>query len=307
MGAAIDDNHKAPVGGAREESERVATKKYTYQEVVQMEAKRRAKAAATRRANKRAEREAWWAATPAHGNYVELKASWATRDGDMDRPGTVSVSGRILPDKRQADRRWSALSVSLTVRGDADRGAIARHLTELASLILTSEEPWQTATGGTLPQPVGVEGLPIQVVPERPWPQTQTNTAPTSETSDAEPPTDTIPSPTERPLTDLLRLRTRLQRWLSAHRTDDSPLALLTVEQLAEVLLMRVCGDDIALVSEQDPWRWDHTAEELRAAEVSLADEIEALSALVTDLNHNAGPSWAIATLLNVFVQGRFS
>jgi hypothetical protein len=95
-----------------------------------------------------------------------------------------------------------------------------------------------------------------------------------------------------------------MHQWLSAHRRDESPLALLTVEQLAEVLLMRVCGDDIALVSERDPWRWDHTPEELLAADVALAAEIETLSAMVTDLHGRRGPETAIEALLTVFVQG---
>jgi hypothetical protein len=285
----------------REERESVAKKQLlTYRKWQQKEAERKAKAHATRRARKQSERAAWWAATPAQGNYVELKAGWATRDGDLASPGKVTVSGRVLPDKRQADRRWAVLSVSLTARGDADREAIARHLTELASLILTAEEPWQTASGAPLPQPAEIEGWPITVVPTPPWP-----------TRDADPrPADVSQTPTDRdaptdgPLTDLLRLRERMHRWLGAHRTDDSPLALLTVEQLAEVLLMRVCGDDIALVSERDPWRWDHDAEELQAADVTLAAEIETLSAMVTDLNGRLGPEASIEALLMVFVQG---
>jgi hypothetical protein len=266
---------------------------------------RKARHAARRAAAKQAKLEAWWA-IPAERNYVEISASWLGPDtpahissyGVLDNPigpEGMCVSGRVLPDKRRG-RNMSKLRVSLTVPGDADRDAIARHLLQLATCLLASEEPWRTATGAPLARPVTVEGMPIRVVPPRQWTPTHTSPPPTGGTPTA---------PTGHASLDLATLRARLQGWLSAHRTEDSVLALLTVEQVAEVVLMRVCGDDIALVSERDPWRWDHTAEEIRAAEAALADEVQTLSALVTDLNRRLGPEAAIEVLLTVFVQGQ--
>lgn len=267
----------------------------SYREWQQLVSERKARAKARRAEAKHAKLEAYWA-VPAPSNYVKLEASWLN--------GHLHVHGQILPDKRY--RKFSHVGISLVAAAGADREAIAQQLTALAQAVLTSEEPWATANGAPVSRPVTIEGASIRLVPQEPWQphRDESTTQPTPVSP--RPPTEAhAPPEAEHPSAALLRLRTQLQRWLSAHRTDESPLALLTVEQLAEVLLMRVCGDDIALVSERDPWRWDHTAEEIRAAEERLAGEVETLSGLVTDLNGRLGPEAAIAALLTVFVQGQ--
>ena len=284
----------------------------TYREWQQKEAARKAKAAATRAAAKEAKMAAWWA-IPAERNYVELDAGWVEsnttgpvlcRNSDtIHHPGDMMIHAKVLPDKRRLGRSLSKVSIHLTVEAGTTKEEVTERLLALATAVFASDNLWDTVNGPALERPMRFEGHPQNLRRQEPSPAapaTQTQ-APTSQAPDIDPST----AMGGHPLGHLVDLRSQLQQWLSAHRTDDSPLALLTVEQLAEVLLMRVCGDDIALVSERDPWRWDHTAEEIRAAEERLADEVQTLSGLVTDLNGRLGPEAAIEVLLTVFVQGQ--
>ena len=284
----------------------------TYREWQQKEAQRKAKAAATRAAAKEAKMAAWWA-MPAQRNYVELDAGWVDHgdgpvqcrhSGAVHADGDMMIHARVMPDKRRHGRTVSKVGIHLTVEAGTTKEEVTQRLLALATAVFASDNLWETANGPALERPLRFEGQPPNLRRHEPFPSPAavrpSPATPTAPTAASTPPTEPLP-------TDLLHLRDRMHRWLNAHRMDESPLALLTVEQLAEVLLMRVCGNDIVLVSDQDPWRWDHTAEELRAAEETLAGELETLSSLVTALNLDYGPSMAIEALLKVFVQGRFS
>jgi hypothetical protein len=276
----------------------------SYQEWQQREREKKERARLRQQALKAAKMAAFWA-IPAQSNYVELSASWTgprpcptyygwgvTRQQALG-PDGMMVQGRVLPDKRRLG--GGKLSIQITVPGNVNREEIAAKLVELATCLLASGEVWDVAAGAPLARPVAVEGIPARVVETHRYP---------SETT-APPVTPTPRAEAGVGAQDLQALRTDLERWLSAHRTDDSPLARLAIEQLAEVLLMQVCGQDIALVSERDPWRWEHTAEELRAAEDMLAAELHILSDVTEDLNRHLGAEAAIRILLTVFVEGR--
>jgi hypothetical protein len=67
---------------------------------------------------------------------------------------------------------------------------------------------------------------------------------------------------------------------------------------------MLTCGQEIMLLVDRDPWRWEHTAEELRVAEEVFRAELEALKALTRALSETIGAEQAAEQLLAVFVEG---
>ena len=103
------------------------------------------------------------------------------------------------------------------------------------------------------------------------------------QTTAAPPGTSVAPSAVD--LSETLRtlrgLRESLAACLTEQRVDPTrPLRGHTVEQLCEVLVMLACGHEMILAVDRDPWRWEHTAEELRAAEEGFRAELQALRTL---------------------------
>jgi hypothetical protein len=272
----------------------------TYREWQQKEREKKARAAASREALRQAKMQAWWA-IPAVRNYVELDASWVDTDvgpvhcrtaDTMHQPGEMMVHARVLPDKRRQGRNLSRVGIHLTVEAGATKEEVTNRLILLAARVFASDNLWNTANGPALERPVRFHGGPPHLEQQAPYPHAQAPRAPAA-----------TPQP-DGTVIGLRSLRSQLATWLLAHRRDDSPLALLTTEQLAEVLVMITCGQDIALVSEQDPWRWEHTAEELRAVEEGLGESLRNLQGLASELNARLRPEDAIEVLLTVFVQG---
>jgi hypothetical protein len=75
------------------------------------------------------------------------------------------------------------------------------------------------------------------------------------------------------------------------------PLHGHTLEAFCEVLVMLTCGQDIVLLVDRDPWRWEHTAEELRVTEAAFGAELEDLKALIGALSEAIGPEQAAEPL----------
>jgi hypothetical protein len=291
----------------------VAQKKLlSFREWQQIVRERKVRAAQRRAQAKHARLAAWWA-SPADRNYVELTAYWVgpqARDVLYGRQGLplgpegICVQGRILPDKRREPRQRTKLEVRLTVPGQADRQEIANQLVQLAAVVLNSDEPWQTASGEPLARPVSFEGFPIRITPQQPW------------RADADQQAGAAVAPLPRaprgstmdrsPLQGLMALREDLGAWLSAHRQEGSSvLRHHTLEELTEVLVMLVCGQEIALLSDRDPWRFEHSAEELQATEEVCEWAIARLRATVLELGTQMSPEAVIDVLLTVFVEGR--
>lgn len=115
------------------------------------------------------------------------------------------------------------------------------------------------------------------------------------------------PSPfmSQSPLRGLQTLRDGMASRLTARRQDPTfSLRGHTLEELCEVLVMLTCGQEIMLLVDRDPWRWEHTAEELRVAEEVFGVELEALKALTGALSEAIGAEQAAEQLLAVFVEG---
>jgi hypothetical protein len=92
---------------------------------------------------------------------------------------------------------------------------------------------------------------------------------------------------------------------LTERRVDPTcPLRGHTVEQLCEVLVMLACGHEMILLVDRDPWPWEHTAEELRAAEEGFRAELQAFRTLTQTLGQAMGPEPAAERLLTMFVEG---
>jgi hypothetical protein len=100
-------------------------------------------------------------------------------------------------------------------------------------------------------------------------------------------------------------LRDTITSRLIEQRQDPSfPLRGHTLEEYCEVLVMLTCGQEIVLLVDRDPWRWEHTAEELRVAEEVFGVELDALRALISALSEAIGAEQAAEQLLSVFVEG---
>src|SRR4029453_16575687 len=112
-----------------------------------------------------------------------------------------------------------------------------------------------------------------------------------------------LPSASQSPLRGLQTLRDSMASRLTARCQDPSfPLRGHTLEELCEVLVMLTCGQEIMLLVDRDPWRWEHTAEELRVAEESFSAELDTLRALTNALSEDMGAEQAAEQLLSVFV-----
>jgi hypothetical protein len=193
----------------------------------------------------------------------------------------------------------------MTIPADADREAIAAKLIELAAVVLHSEEPWRTASGTPLARPLKIEGFPIRLVPQEPW-HAEYYRHPAETGASA--PRDEPPHPTRaQPSVDgLLTLRTDLERSLSTRRHELPDLLRgQTLEELTEVLLMLACGPEVVLLADRDPWRFEHSPEELQAAGAVYAWAIDRLRETVARLGSEMAPETVVDELLTQFVEGR--
>jgi hypothetical protein len=280
----------------------VAKKKLLgYREWQQIEQQRKAQRKQRSALIKEQRRAAWWA-TPATSNYVTLTAYWLSPD-DQHRsgygrshepipPDGACIEGSILPDKR----RWphaDEVAIRLTVSGAMDRRVVAERLTRLAQRIMDSEEVWRVASGTPLTAPVDIIGTPPRIVERSWWRQSPIATPQTTA------PTIATDSPASRPgrCIDLLRgLRAVIEA---------SPRRQRTVEESCEMLVILAIGQEISLLVDRDPWRWEHTPEELRQAESLFAEALQALRSLTSVMSEVMGAEAAAETLLSVFVEGR--
>jgi hypothetical protein len=193
----------------------------------------------------------------------------------------------VLPDKRSPGP--GELNLALQVSGDVAPHVLGNHLLKIEQMLMQSAELWATLTGTPLDAP-------------RTFVLMRADQAITSPPGTSEAPPEAVPPETLR---NLQCLRDLLASRLTERRAD--PTWLLrghTVEQLCEVLVMLVCGQEMVLLVGRDPWRWDHTAEELRAAEEAFGPELRALRTLTQALGQAMGAEPAAERLLAVFVEG---
>jgi len=113
------------------------------------------------------------------------------------------------------------------------------------------------------------------------------------------------PSAPQTPVRALETLRDGIASRLIESRQDPTfPLRGHTLEECCEVLVMLTFGQDIVLLVDHDPWRWEHTAEELRVAAETFGAELEDLKALISALSEAIGAEQAAEQLLSTFVEG---
>jgi hypothetical protein len=264
---------------------------YSFREWQQLIKARKEAAAEKRQLAKQAKLEAWWA-IPAERNYVQVSVSRR-----MDTPGEVYLTGSVLPDKRRLGA--NDIGIHPTVTGTVDRNEVIAHLVTLAQTLLASNAMWDLACGPPLERPVNFEGHPPQAIPRQRW-QDQAST-----------PATATPTPTPAGYDDvagLAAMRQGCEMWLDREREDaTSPFRDWTLEEYCEVLVMLSCGQDIILLTDRDPWRWEHTAEQLRTVEAHEygISHLELLRHVVEDLSRHRSPESVIELLLTVFVEGR--
>jgi hypothetical protein len=240
----------------------------------------------------------WRRRTP-RGNFLWLRSWRLTRDrahvGPIeshrvmihpDRDGDYYDVG-VLPDQRSPEA--TDISLQLKVSGHATPHELGSHLLKVVQMLLHSGELWEVLQGAPVDGP-------------RTFGLVRTAQAPA-----APPDTPEAPSPSTPQMTlhALQTLRDGVASRLTARRQDPAfPLHRHTLEELCEVLVMLTCGQDIVLLVDRDPWRWEHTAEELRVAEEAFSTELEALRALSSALSEAIGAERAAEQLLTVFVEG---
>ncbi len=245
----------------------------------------------------RAERR-WRRRTP-RGNFLWLRSWRLTHDranaGPIeshrvlvhpDRDGDYYDVG-VLPDQRSPEP--TAISLQLKVSGHVTPHELGNHLLKLVQMLLHSEELWGLLGGVPLDGP-------------RTFGLVRSDQAPATPPGAGEAPS---PSAPQTPLRALQTLRDKIAFRLTEHQQDPTfPLRGHTLEELCEVLVMLTCGQDIVLLVDRDPWRWEHTAEELRVAEEAFSAELDTLRALTSALSEDMGADQATEQLLSVFVEG---
>ena len=262
-------------------------KLYSFREWQQLMKARKEAAAERRKVARQAKMEAWWA-MPAQRNFVQLIASRR-----LDTPGEVHISGTVFPDKRRLEH--NSLAIHLTVNGDVDQRLVVAQLLALAQTVAESNAMWDLAARPPLTRPVDFEGHPPQTHPRGYWSQTY------------EPATAPSPAPAVDQNVDLAALRRSCEMWLDRERQDEtSPFLAFTLEEYCEILVLLACGQDIVLLTDRDPWRWEHTEEEVRTvAEHAVAlEQRQTLEAIIARLHRDRSPEAVIELLLTVFVEG---
>jgi hypothetical protein len=205
---------------------------------------------------------------------------------DPDGEGDYYDVG-VLPDQRSPE--VTAMSLELKVSGQVTPHELGNHLLKLAQMLMASAELWGLLGGDPLDGP-----RPFRLVrpDQTPAPPQEAPEAPS-------------PSGPRTTVQALQTLRDGVASRLAARRHDPAfPLRGHTLEECCEVLVMLTCGQDIVLLVDRDPWRWEHTAEELRAAEEAFAAELHALRDLTMELSHALGAEQAVEGILSVFVEG---
>jgi len=202
------------------------------------------------------------------------------RDGDYYDVG-------VLPDQRSPEA--TDISLQLKVSGHVTPHELGNHLLKLVQMLLHSEELWGMLGGAPLDGP-------------RTFGLVRSDQAPATPTGAGEAPS---PSAPQTPVRALETLRDGIASRLIERRQDPTfPLRRHTLEECCEVLVMLTCGQEIVLLVDRDPWRWEHTAEELRVAEEVFGVELDALRALISSLSEAMGAEQAAEQLLSVFVEG---
>jgi hypothetical protein len=240
----------------------------------------------------------WRRRTP-RGNFMWLHSWRLTRDwanaGPIEAHGVPIHPDRdgdyydigVLPDQRSPE--LADISLQMKVSGHVTPQELGNHLVKLVQMLLHSEELWEMLRGAPLDGP-------------RTFGLVRTDQAPVAPPGAPEAP---LPFTSQSPLRSLETLRDGMASRLTERRQDPTlPLRGHTLEELCEVLVMLTCGQEIMLLVDRDPWRWEHTAEELRVAEEVFRAELEALKALTRALSETIGAEQAAEQLLAVFVEG---
>jgi len=202
------------------------------------------------------------------------------RDGDYYDVG-------VLPDQRSPEA--TDISLQLKVSGHVTPHELGNHLLKLVQMLLHSEELWGMLGGVPLDGP-------------RTFGLVRTDQAP-ADPPDA--PEASSPSASQTPLRALQALRDKIAFRLTERQQDPAfPLRRHTLEELCEVLVMLTCGQEIMLLVDRYPWRWERTAEELRVAVEVFVAELDALRALISALSEAMEAEQAAEQLLAVFVEG---
>jgi hypothetical protein len=202
------------------------------------------------------------------------------RDGDYYDVG-------VLPDQRRPG--VTDISLELKVSGHVPAHELGNHLLKVVQMLLHSGELWGMLGGAPLDGP-------------RTFGLMRSDQAPATPPGAGEGPS---PSAPQTPVRALETLRDGIPSRLTERRQDPTfPLRDHTLEECCEVLVMLTCGQEIVLLVDRDPWRWEHTAEELRVAEETFGPELEALRALTSALSEVIGAEQAPEQLLSVFVEG---
>jgi hypothetical protein len=202
------------------------------------------------------------------------------RDGDYYDVG-------MLPDQRSPE--IADISLELKVSGHVAPHALGNHLLKLAQMLLQSGALWRMLGGAPLGGPCTFRLVRSDQAP-----------APPQGVPEA-----ALPSAPQTTLHALQALRDGVASRLAERRQDPAfPLRGHTLEECCEVLVMVTCGQDIVLLVDRDPWRWEHTAEELRVAEAVFGAELDALRALTSALSEAIGAEQAAERLLSIFVEG---
>jgi hypothetical protein len=245
----------------------------------------------------RAERR-WRRRTP-RGNFLWMRSWQLTQDrtnaGPIeshrelihpDRDGDYYDVG-VLPDQRRPG--VTDISLELKVSGHVPAHELGNHLLKVVQMLLHSGELWGMLGGAPLDGP-------------RTFGLMRSDQAPATPPGAGEGPS---PSAPQTPVRALETLRDGIPSRLTEWRQDPTfPLRDHTLEECCEVLVMLTCGQEIVLLVDRDPWRWEHTAEELRVAEETFGPELEALRALTSALSEVIGAEQAPEQLLSVFVEG---
>jgi hypothetical protein len=240
----------------------------------------------------------WRRRTP-RGNFLWLRSWRLTHDranaGPIeshrvlihpDRDGDYYDVG-VLPDQRSPEA--TDISLQSKVSGHVTPHELGNHLLKLVQMLLHSEELWGMLGGAPLDGP-------------RTFGLVRSDQAPATPPGAPEAPSPSTPQAT---LYTFQTLRDRIATRLTGRQQHPSfPLRGHTLEELCEVLVMLTCGQDIVLLVDRDPWRWEHTAEELRVVEEAFGMELEALRALTSALSEAIGAEQAAEQLLSIFVEG---
>jgi hypothetical protein len=202
------------------------------------------------------------------------------RDGDYYDVG-------VLPDQRSPEA--TDISLQLKVSGHVSPQEVGNHLLKLVQILLHSEELWGMLQGAPL------DGSRTFLV-------VRSDQAPAAPPGAPEAPSLSAP---QTSLRALQTLRDGVASRLTERRQDPAfPPRDHTLEELCEVLVMLTCGQEIVLLVDRDPWRWEHTAAELRVAAETFGAELDALRVLTHALSEAIGGEQAAAQLLTVFVEG---